>query len=192
MIPPGVPRLLAKESFFTCCGLGSSRFELPAAGTPEALSGEFDPMRIVHEAVENGVGVGGVANDLVPSCERELGSDDRRSAAVTLFEDVEQIVTGAGVEGFEAEIAEKSPRMSRSGRPRDLMSRRWRPAPRASAWSSQSFGQRWKRGAVVAALSHCRVTATRVYALGLLKLSRRPRATWSSARRAARGVFELT
>jgi hypothetical protein len=32
----------------------------PAAGAPEALSGEFDAMRIVHEAVENGVGVGGI------------------------------------------------------------------------------------------------------------------------------------
>src|SRR6202035_4423742 len=71
-----------------------------------ALSGEFDAMRIVHEAVENGVGVGGIANDLVPRRERELGSDDRRSAVVTLFEDFEQIVRGAGIEGFEAEVVE--------------------------------------------------------------------------------------
>ena len=42
----------------------------------------------------------------MPRRERELGSDDRRSAAVTLFEDFEQIVTGAGVEGLEVEVVE--------------------------------------------------------------------------------------
>jgi hypothetical protein len=42
----------------------------------------------------------------VPRRERELGSDDRRSAAITLFEDFEQVMTGAGIEGFEAEVVE--------------------------------------------------------------------------------------
>jgi hypothetical protein len=45
MIPPGAPRLLAKEVFSPAVVFGSSRFELPAAGAPEALSGEFDAMR---------------------------------------------------------------------------------------------------------------------------------------------------
>ncbi len=61
-------------------------------------------MGIVHEAVEDRVGVGRIADDLVPRRERELGGDNRRSAAITLLEDFEQIVTGAGVEGFEAEV----------------------------------------------------------------------------------------
>ena len=63
-------------------------------------------MRIVHKAVQNSVGVSGIANDLVPRRERELGGDNRRSAAITLFEDFEQVMTGAGVEGFEAEVVE--------------------------------------------------------------------------------------
>src|SRR5271156_13798 len=63
-------------------------------------------MRVVDEAVQDGVGVSGVANDLMPGGQRELGGDDRRSAAVSLLEDFEQIVTGAGVEGFEAEVVE--------------------------------------------------------------------------------------
>ena len=70
------------------------------------VDARLDAMRIVDEAVQNGVGVSGVANDLVPGGQRELGGDDRRSAAVALFEDFEQIVTGAGVEGFEAEVVE--------------------------------------------------------------------------------------
>ena len=63
-------------------------------------------MRIVDEAVQDGVGVSGVANDLMPGRQGELGGDDRRPAAVSLLENFEQIVTGAGVEGFEAEVVE--------------------------------------------------------------------------------------
>jgi hypothetical protein len=63
-------------------------------------------MRVVHEAVQDGVGVGRVADDLMPGGQRELGGDDRRSAAVSLLEDFEEVVTGAGVEGLEAEVVE--------------------------------------------------------------------------------------
>src|SRR5271154_7620707 len=63
-------------------------------------------MRIVDEAVQDGVGVSGVANDLMPGGQGELGGDDRRPTAVSLLENFEQIVTGAGVEGFEAEVVE--------------------------------------------------------------------------------------
>ena len=63
-------------------------------------------MGIVHKAVQNGVGVSGIANDLMPGGQRELGSDDGRSAAIPLFEDFEQITMGAGVEGLEAEVIE--------------------------------------------------------------------------------------
>jgi hypothetical protein len=63
-------------------------------------------MRVVGEAVEDGVGVSGIANNLMPGGQGELGGDDRRSAPVSLLEDFEQIVTGAGVERFEAEVVE--------------------------------------------------------------------------------------
>ena len=51
-------------------------------------------MRVVGEAVEDGVGVSGIANNLMPGGQGELGGDDRRSAPVSLLEDFEQIVTG--------------------------------------------------------------------------------------------------
>ena len=63
-------------------------------------------MRVVDEAVQDGVGVGGIANDLMPGGQGELGGDDRRPTAVSLLENFEQIVTGAGVEGLEAEVVE--------------------------------------------------------------------------------------
>ena len=42
----------------------------------------------------------------MPGGQRELGGDDRRSTAISLLEDFEQIVTGAGVEGLQAEVVE--------------------------------------------------------------------------------------
>ena len=95
-------------------------------------------MRIVDEAVQDGVGVSGVANDLMPGGQRELGGDDRRPAAVSLLEDFEQIVTGAGVEGFEAEVVENEQISAADG----FDEARMAAVARASARSSQSFGQR--------------------------------------------------
>jgi hypothetical protein len=76
------------------------------SGAAQALAGQLYAMRIVDEAVQDGVGVSGVANDLMPGGQGELGGDDRRPTAVSLLENFEQIVTGAGVEGFEAEVVE--------------------------------------------------------------------------------------
>jgi hypothetical protein len=72
MIPPRGAALVGRESFFPLRGRRSSRFGLFASGAAQALAGEFDAMRVVHEAVQNGVGVSGVADDLVPGGQREL------------------------------------------------------------------------------------------------------------------------
>ena len=90
-------------------GFGSSRFGLFASGAAQALAGQLDAMRIVDEAVQDGVGVRwSPGTTLMPRwTQRELGGDDRRPAARSrVLEDFEQIVTGAGVEGFEAEVVE--------------------------------------------------------------------------------------
>ena len=63
-------------------------------------------MSVVDEPVQDGVGVSRVADDLMPGGQRELGGDDRRSAPVSFLEDFEEVVTGAGVEGLEAEVVE--------------------------------------------------------------------------------------
>jgi transposase len=77
----------------------------------DAASGRLAPRMARGEAgarshCDHDVRVGGIADDLAPRRKRELGGDDRRSAAITLFEDFEQIVTGAGVERLEAEVVE--------------------------------------------------------------------------------------
>jgi hypothetical protein len=58
---------------------------------------------VVNEAIEDGVGVGGIADDLMPGRHGKLRGNDRRSAPIALFE---QIVAGAGVERFEPEVVE--------------------------------------------------------------------------------------
>jgi hypothetical protein len=58
-------------------------------------------MGVVDEAVENGVGIGRVADDGVPVFDGELAGDDGGSAAVAFLEDFEKVVAGLGVEGLE-------------------------------------------------------------------------------------------
>ncbi len=67
-----------------------------------------------------------------------MGCDDRRSSPIALFEDFQEIVAGAGVERLEAEVVEDQ----EIGAAEGFDKTRWRPSPRASARSSQSFGQR--------------------------------------------------
>ena len=61
---------------------------------------------VVNEAVEDGVGIGWVADDLVPFVDRDLAGQDGRAAAISFFEDLVEIATGATVEWFEAPFIE--------------------------------------------------------------------------------------
>jgi hypothetical protein len=58
----------------------------------------------VNEAIEHGVGQGGVADGIVPDGDRQLARHDGRAPAVAIFEDLQQ-VTPLGVrEGMKTEI----------------------------------------------------------------------------------------
>ena len=63
-------------------------------------------MRIVDEAIEDGVGIGWVADDLVPFIDRDLAGQNGRTAAISFFEDLVEITASATVERFEAPIIE--------------------------------------------------------------------------------------
>lgn len=65
-------------------------------------------MSIVYETVENGVGIGWVANDLMPFLDRKLTGDDGRSAAVSFFEDFQKIVVDGGIERRQSPIVENA------------------------------------------------------------------------------------
>ena len=41
------------------------------------MAGEIDPVSVVDDAIEDGVGVGGIADQLVPFVDGDLAGDDR-------------------------------------------------------------------------------------------------------------------
>src|SRR5260370_20076129 len=55
----------------------------------------------MDQAVENGVGVGGIADQHVPLIDRELAGDDGGAAAVAVLEDLQEVMAGCGVERLE-------------------------------------------------------------------------------------------
>jgi len=55
----------------TCSGLSAG-----FAGSPHALPGEIDPVGVVDRAVEDGIGVGGVADQRVPPIDGRLVAGD--------------------------------------------------------------------------------------------------------------------
>ena len=81
------------------CGWSRSR---PA----QAVADQIDAMGVVDEAIEDGIGVGWVTDDLVPFVDRHLAGEDGRASAVAFFEDLVEIAAGAGVERVEAPIVE--------------------------------------------------------------------------------------
>ena len=62
-------------------------------------------MGVVDEVVENGVGIGRIADDLMPFIDRDLAGEDGRAAAVTFFEDLVEI-DGRRIERIKTPIIE--------------------------------------------------------------------------------------
>jgi hypothetical protein len=61
---------------------------------------------VVDETIQDGVGIGGVADDAVPGGDGKLAGDDRRSTAVAVLEDFQEIVPRLFVERFETPLVE--------------------------------------------------------------------------------------
>ena len=78
-------------------------FALVAA---HAFAGEFDAVGVVNETVQDGVGIGRIADYLVPSVYRKLGGNHRGVVSVAFLEDFQKIVPGGGVERLQALIIE--------------------------------------------------------------------------------------
>jgi len=76
------------------------------AGSPHALAVEIDPVGVMDQAIEDGVGIGGVADQRVPLIDRELAGDDGGAAAVAVLKDLQEVVASPGVERLEAPVVE--------------------------------------------------------------------------------------
>ena len=79
------------------------------------MAGEIDPVRVVNDAIENGVSVGGITDQLVPFVDWDLAGDDRRSPTVAFFEDFEEVVAGGGVERLKTPIIDDEQTVHKRG-----------------------------------------------------------------------------
>src|ERR1700730_4199612 len=64
----------------------------------EALSFEVDAVCVVDEALEYGVGDGGISDNFVPAVDGQLAGDDDRTSLISVLDDLEQIAALIGVE----------------------------------------------------------------------------------------------
>jgi hypothetical protein len=71
-----------------------------------AVSGQFESMGVVDEPVEDGIGEGRVADDVVPGVDGQLACDDGGGAAVAVLEDFQQVTAFAGGECGKAPVVE--------------------------------------------------------------------------------------
>ena len=75
-------------------------------GSAQALASKVEPMGIVDEAIEHGVGIGGISNEHMPLVHGELAGDDGGTMTIAIFEDFQEVVTGTSVERLEPPVIE--------------------------------------------------------------------------------------
>lgn len=73
-------------------------------GATHAVAVQIEAMGVVDEPVEDSLGIGRIADHLMPCRDWQLAGDDRRAAVITFFEDLEQIVPGLGVERLKTPV----------------------------------------------------------------------------------------
>ena len=78
----------------------------PRAAFTDGLAVELDAVGVVNDAIEDGVGVGGLADEVVPCVDRRLAGADGGAAAVALLNDFEEVLSGWGIERSKAEIVQ--------------------------------------------------------------------------------------
>src|SRR5262252_3327062 len=87
-----------------CMGSSGDGFGLVLLA--QTVTSELQSVSIVDDAVEDGVGQGRLANQVVPAVDWDLAGDQRGAAAVTVFNDFQHVVTLLGPERLETPIIE--------------------------------------------------------------------------------------
>ena len=72
----------------------------------EAFAGQFDPVGVVQEAIEDRVGDSWFAEILVPDFDRKLAGDNRRTQRVAILDQFEKVVFFGVGKRFETEVVE--------------------------------------------------------------------------------------
>jgi hypothetical protein len=72
----------------------------------QTFSGELDPVGVVDDSVENGVGKRRGANHIVPAIDGNLAGDDQGALVIAVLDDFEEIAGLLGRQGFRPPIVE--------------------------------------------------------------------------------------
>ena len=115
------------KSFFVCCCFAVDMWATPLGvvqaqrhvlsatgsglsagftGSPHAFAVEVDAVSVMDQAIEDGIGVGGITDQRVPLIDGKLAGDDGGVVAVAVLEDLQQVVASGGIERFEAPVVE--------------------------------------------------------------------------------------
>ena len=70
-----------------------------------AFALECQPVRVMHEPIEDGVGDGRIGDCLVPVIDRQLAGYNRRAAVVPILDNLKDVATLLGGERGEAPSA---------------------------------------------------------------------------------------
>ncbi len=74
------------------------------AGFAEGLAFEFQPIGVMHQAIQNGIGHGGVGDDRMPLADGELAGDEGGPLALPIIEDFQQIAVLLAGDAGHAEV----------------------------------------------------------------------------------------
>jgi hypothetical protein len=85
---------------------GGVKFGALCGDFAHAVSLEFEPVGIVDEAIEDGIGDGGIGADLVPVVDRHLAGDDGRFALMAVIDDLEEVAALLAGKRGEAPVVE--------------------------------------------------------------------------------------
>ena len=84
--------------------MGSFSLSGPPALFADGLAVEFDAVGVMDDAVQDGIGVGGLADEAVPFVHGRLAGDDGGAPAVALLRDLKKVLAGRGIEGAKPKI----------------------------------------------------------------------------------------
>src|SRR6516162_479440 len=86
--------------------IGSSSGNFRCLLLAQAVAAELQAMSVMDDAVEDGVGEGRFADQIVPAVDRDLAGDQRGATAVAVLDDLQQVVTLLGAEWLETPVVE--------------------------------------------------------------------------------------
>ena len=72
----------------------------------EALGVERQPVSVMHQSIEKGIGEGRITDDLVPMFDRKLAGHHGPAAAVAILHDLQEISSLLGGHGSKSPIVE--------------------------------------------------------------------------------------